>query len=669
MQNLLFEQLSLYAAAILVLFVPGYFFVSAFFPKNKNLSGLEKFTLSVGSSFVLVGFVMMALDRVGVRIDRLSLILSLVFLSAAFFGVRFLFKKHKGVAPARSDAFVFSKKQLVLIIGLLFVSMLFKTSYLKDNIVPSSTDLGHHMYWVKQIAQTGELPDYAKKDIVERDGKYIVSGPQNISDLIIGEHMVFAAISIISGLGVISYFPVLILLLMNSVGVLAIFILVLRFFEDDSHGKDIAIASLLFIGPLFAIAPPQAKFVGGGVVGNMLSNLLIPLNFYFYFRALKEKSAGLLAFGIMFSMALFYTHHLSALLFAIILIFSAASALLLHFGKSHLILWDWAKLVFSKPVLIFLAFAAFFFFAVHTPSYITNKAVETVVGGPSKIDHVGLTLDKFISAVGEPRFVLGSVGFLLLLAPFAGKFFASISGALRKKSFSALFAGTGKSEVGYQNAILLSWTVIIFLISLYPTIFLLDIPSSRVSNYGSYPLSILAAIALVRIVVSLKNGNFFTLNKQLAAGGFILFFSYATIAGFRDNSQFVTSSDNYAKTVQTFHASEYLARNTAPSDNVLSDHVYVAADSWSKLYFMRDYNFPFYRANFSRYQNGVDKEEFCTLNMISSPETEGSDRCFDELGMDYVMVSKKNDSSQFSDLDDFWQIYSNEELIIYHKAK
>ena len=118
---------------------------------------------------------------------------------------------------------------MILLFGL---SLFVRTAYLQNNLVPSATDLGHHMYWTKVIVEKGIIPNYEKSDvIVSPAGDYSISAPQNISDFVIGEHLPFAAIALISGISVVSWFPTVSLLLINMLTLLAIFILTLGFLK------------------------------------------------------------------------------------------------------------------------------------------------------------------------------------------------------------------------------------------------------------------------------------------------------------------------------------------------------------------------------------------------------------------------------------------------------
>jgi hypothetical protein len=100
---------------------------------------------------------------------------------------------------------------------------------------------------------------------------------------------------------------------------------------------------------------------------------------------------------------------------------------------------------------------------------------------------------------------------------------------------------------------------------------------------------------------------------------------------------------------------------------VINDHQNTVGDTWVKIFFMRNYTYPLYRANNDRYENGIDRQEFCTLWMVSTPDNPDSQKCFSQLGVDFAMVSTKNDAAQFRRSQAFWQIYSGDEINIYYK--
>lgn len=648
------NQILFYIALTLVLFVPGYFLLLAIYGKKNIFSAPERSVITVAASILAVDFLMMTMDRLGVLLTRGSIFFGIAVFSVFCFGIyKFVPRKNDSeVEKETTRLFAFSKQQFWLILGILLLTMFVRVTYLADNILPSSTDLGHHMYWSKAITTEGSILEYTQRDIESVDGAYQVGTAKNISDFIIGEHLIFAAIALLSGLDFVSYFPVVTLFLINTMSLLAIFILTPRFFKNHPQAKNIAILTLFFIGPLFAISPPQAKYVAGGVIGNIIGNLLVPVSLYFFYRALKEQSKLHAIFAIFVAMGLFYTHHLTGLILLFVLFFSILLLLVFNFRNIKTLLRQWLKLFISWPVAIFLAVAIMFTFGAYTPSYLKNAAVKTVVGGPSKVDHTGLIFSDFKFTLGEPREVLGFVGMALILWLLA-----------RRRD---------KEEFGYANIFLACWVLAISVLSLYPTWVRIDIPSSRVGNYGVFPFAMLASFAVIEIIGRIKSdqrgqGNILVPVKLLL-GIVVLVISFAVASGFYDNAQNKIKNIDPQKIAQTFGATAYLAKKTDSNDQILKDHVFVTADAWMKLYFMRDYNFPFYRANLDRYSNGVDKKEFCTLWMISSPATADSQKCFQDLNMNFVMVDKI-DAPQFEKAAEFEHVYSNGEIDVFYRPR
>ena len=461
------QQLFFYFAIALVLFLPGWFLLNLIEARKKYFSILEKFVISAGLSIVSVNFLLIIISKLGILINKTSVIFSIFSFILILQLIIHIIKKSCDTYPRsvksvteEINALKFSKNQTILIVLILFLTVFIKTAYLSNTIFPTSTDLGHHMYWSKLIAETGELPAYAKQEIISADGNYSVSRPEPIADFIIGEHLIFSAVALISGADFISSFPSLILLLVNIFSLLAFFVLALRFFAGSPGGKNIPILALFLLGPLYAISSPQAKFVSGGVIGNLLGNLLIPLVLYFFYRALTEKNSNFALLGVLCSAGVFYAHHLSALILLFALLFSLVIFSLLNFRNLLVHMKSWAGILFSKQVVGIILFLAFFALFVHLPEYFEKSAVDTAIGAPSKSTRLGLTFAQLKFSAGEPRLALALAGIIVVLASRARTF--------------------------YRSAFLLGWAGSLFVMSLKPGWLFIDIPSRHRSPHRHF---------------------------------------------------------------------------------------------------------------------------------------------------------------------------------------
>jgi len=674
------EIILFFLSLIFLLFLPGYFLVSAIFKKNLNCYFLpiETLVIAFASSLISFNFLIILLDKIGFNINRSLILISFSTFILTTYAIAKFSKNKKIKDSEKKSNLKFNKNQTILIILILFLTIFIKTVYLKDAIFPTATDLGHHMYWSKLISTTGQLPDYAKNEIVNLGDSYQMQS-EPIADFIIGEHLIFSGINILTKIDFISYFPALILFLINIFSILAIFILSLRLFEPLCKNKknllnstNLAILTLFIIGPLYAISSPQAKFVSGGVIGNLIGNLLIPLCLYFYFRAVKEKNSWMLCLGIFLSAGMFYTHHLSGFIFIFIFIFTIISFILIFTSKAFFeknehrfknTLHNYKKLfqtlnpiIFSPQVILSIIATVAFLFFIYTPNYITTNAQTTVVGAPSKSTRAGLTWEQFKYATGELRLIFGIFG---LIASIIIIF-------IKKKSskYGAILA----------TSILLGWSTSILLMTTKPHWLHINIPSDRIANYANFPFLIassLGILILFHFATKLKNNN--VLSFKSINYFFILIFLTLAFQGLYDNAQSLSDDAKNQKALQTFHASKFLSNQITTHKiseaNVLKDHNYISADSWIKLFFMQDYNYPISRGFFKRYEDITKPREMCTLWMISEPSSERSEDCFTGTQTKFIIVDTSVDGPQFQANNNFSKIYESTSLSIFSKNK
>lgn len=634
------SQFLFYIAITLVLFVPGYFLILAT-GLNKKLSSLESFVITFGFSIIIVDFLMILLGKSPFHINQFSVLVAIILFSATCYAIYLFFRKKDEGAEILD---IMPKKSALLVVLLIFLTIFIKTIYFTDTIFPTTTDLGHHMYWTKQIVITGNLPQYEKADI---GSDFTIGAPLPIADFIIGEHLIFAAINLLSGIDFISAFPALILFLVQIMSVLAMFILTREIFKKANpvYRDAISNIALLLIGPLYALASPQAKFVSGGVIGNTIGNLLIPLAIYFYIRALSEKKSKMLSCALFLSFGLVYTHHLSTFVFLFAAFFAVITFVVLNFRTAISDAIKCLKLFISPSVIAILITGIIFIFFIYTPTYLNSAAINTAVGAPSKASRMGLTFAQLKSTAGEARFAFAFAGiFLLFFARKIGK---------------------------YRQAFIIGWVVALTLMSLKPDWLFVDIPSDRIASYIIFPIAIAAACMLAHVFILLKDSNSKT-GKIYIGSSFVLiiFFSFMLFVatnGFFDNSQALNTASSTNNALQTYAASKYLAQNSTQQDVILKDHNYLSGDSWIKLFFMRGYNYPLSRGYFKRYEDETKPREQCTNLMISLPNGPEAKQCFSGTKTDFIMINPKIDAGQFTKLRDFWQIYSSDEVGIFYK--
>jgi len=608
-----------------LLVLPGALFQLAIFGW-KSVSGggkisfFEKAVLTVPFSLIIVDLIVLLLNKMNILLKGPVLVGAVLIFCLVCFAVyqlRFGKKKSKKEEADETDStFDFSTWQAIFILLALVLAIFIRTAYLSDTVIPSATDLGHHMYWVQTIINTGHLPNYG------------------VPDFIIGEHMIFAAVNLISGAGVMTAMPALLLLFFNITGIFTIAILLGRVFGSNK----IVTMSFFVAGSLYAINPPQGRYVSGGVVGNIMGDMLIPVALYFLYRALFEKNRIFAGLFLFFFVGLLYTHHLSAF----VLIFSIAGILLLYLllniKNALRIVGDWLK-IFLKPFPLAVIFlGVIFLLFVFIPSYFNAAAVSQATGEPMKATRVGLSLSQIEGSVGSAQLILGALGFLLALL------------ALKTK------------ELKYSVA--LGWFLILFAMAWKPGWLYVNIPSDRVGNYFFLPLTLLSSFALVRyfeLFASATSRFFSTIFL------FTLLFFVIT-SGLSDSAEAFKAKNQFQGVMETFHSAAYLAATVDTNkDIILKDHVNIYGDSWYKLFFMKDYKYPLSRGVLTRYVDPTKPRETCTRDMISDPESDAGKACFTDTGVNYVVVNAQIEGNSFEKYPDFSKVYGSDYISVFKK--
>lgn len=648
----------LFLVATLAIPLSGYLLLRGLFGPTLPLSSIESSVFSLALGIGSLDFSMIALGKAGIPLSGPIVLIALFAIPILSYALRFAYERftRKRSGPKRS---LFPRTALTppartLLLLLVGLAVFLKVIFLVDAGLPTATDLGHHMYWSKIVVDTERLPEYSKREIVDTgDGHVALSDAEPISDFIIGEHLPFAAISKLSGASFFSAFPVAFLLLINIATLLALFVLSVRIadvlFADKAISPvSVGLAVLFFVGPLFAFSSPEAKFVSGGVVGNLLGNLMIPLVLLSFLRAYIESDARFFGLGILVSLVLAYTHHLSTLVLAFILVGIALSMIAITFRDLPSFAKRVWKLFASPYPWSMFVFAALFFFLVAAPTYIETNAVSTAVGTPSKVTRTGLSLLQTSESAGMVRMAIGLAALVVALL---------IRAVRRSPAFPFVFG----------------WGCALLIMALRPRWVFLDIPSNRIGTYLSFPFAILSGMFLAAFPIfyrdhSKKPAGVFVPGKLFLFASLVLF-SFTTWNGSQDNQSSLPSAGEAQDTLEVFAATDYLAKRSLSDDLFLKDHNYLVADSWMKLFFMRDYAYPLSRGYFKRYEDEANPREQCTLRMISVPNLPEGRSCYTDLGVNLVAINPAYDMTQFEKSHDFSLIYSGTTIQIYERKR
>ncbi len=629
----------------LLLFIPGYSILIALTRAKNPLGTLGTIVVSMVLSLGITNFSLMLINRLDFKLTPLSIFSILIIITTIGLILYKIFQKEKLKKIPASE----NSNWLIFFLILSF-SIFIRAIYLIPKIIPHATDLGHHMYWVNYIIKFQELPIYG------------------IPDFIIGEHLIFGAASILSGVGIISALPTIILFIINIFSLLAIFLLTkelanLLFTSKTAH--KIGFLSLLSIGVFYAIASPQATYINGGVIGNLMGNLLIPTIFYLFIKAVKEKSSTLASLGFFLAGILAYTHHLSTFIFIYVLV-GFLIFFIFGFGLIKLILKN--NNVEIRPFLkIFInlktALTSFlilsFVFLIRIPSYLNLSAIDTAVGNPSKETRTGLTINNLVHSTGSWRIFYSTVGLIFLIFIFWQIFKKN---SLAKKIYSIQISSPLKALTAISLAS--AWFLTIFTMSHWPALLKIDIISGRIANYLTYPSAILAGFGVYAILQPIFNKN----QKIITLTVFMIIFIPGIISGLFDVSEsYVEDSSKFDETIETFKGAEYLAVRTNPDQKILKDHIYLTGDTWIKNFLMRGYKEPLSRTLLKRYTDVVKKRETCTRDMIAIPETEIGKKCFEKTKIEFLILKDGFDTHQFETSDNFSRIFATDKVVIFQK--
>ncbi len=653
MYNSIISSFSFVLVTTLVLFLPGWLFLNIFL--NAKLTKLETFILSVPLSFSISTLLILIFDKFDIPITKTNISLILICLLLFEFIIYKLKKPNKFLEEKK-----LSKTQLSLLLISIVLMVGIKAGFLINTIFPTATDLGHHMFWVEKIISSEKLTSYSKIKVIPKDitkaptSSAEFSAPEPIADFIIGEHIIFVIISLLNDVSVVSAFPSLVLFVINIFTAFVLLILAFRLFDKFPQGKNSAILSFLFIGPLYAISGAQEKFVSGGVIGNIIGNLLILSILFFLFISLTKKSKKSLFVAILLIFTIIYTHHLSTFILIYTLFGIILTLFFTNFKEISKLLKTWFSLVFYTPTIIFTILFFLFLIFVYTPSYLNHNAISSATGAPSKSTRTGIELTQLKQMLGDARLSLAIAGFIFVAILFSkNKYAKNISKNLDSYPY---FLST------YTKAILMGWFGVILLMIMYPQLLKVNIISTRIATFLAFPSALLTGFLLAWLNSSIPK----TFPKRISVFLFTSLFLFIFSNGLLDSNNSLKSVPNTQEAVETFHSAKYLSKNLNDNTWILKDHNYITSDTWFKVFLSKDYSNPLSRSYFKRYKSHPNREH-CTLSMISNPNSQLSSDCFESLSIGPVVVNTSQDGQKFSNKSRFSKIYQNNDLSIYWK--
>ncbi len=644
------EIILLSIALFSAFFLPGWFLIKLFFPKQFTALEESLYSLALGLTLADIFFLTLNHFHVPLSFGIISLAvisINLLLILALWYQKQRLSREYEKILQEDSLS-PLSPRTWGILLFMLIITIGIRAYYLIPAGLPTTTDMGHHMYWSEYITQKAVLPEYQKISLVRDPATSATSltTPQPIADFIIGEHIPFALIAILTKLPFIGSFPVITLFLLNIFSTLGLLALVLRLSEKLFSAKErelIVMMTYLFIGPLFALASPQAKFVSGGVVGNTFGNFFIPLILLSLYLALRQKKTSLITLTLILLWTLAYTHHLSTLILGMSVVGMIFLALIATWDKIIPIVKDWMSTIFKPGPIIATVCVILFGLLVALPSYLQKEAIDSAIGSPIKTTRTGLSFEQITGSLGITRTAFALTGIVLLLFAFR---------SLRSKD-----------PLGWT--LLFGWGGMLALMAIRPEWVFLDIPSNRVGSYLIYPGSLLAGLAFGLLLSRLSLDR-----SQATKALFPLLLVGVILAnGILENGVVLLDRSKADEAQEVFAASHYLSQVTTERDIILKDHNYLPADAWMKLFFLRDYGYPLSRGLFSRYEETGNRKERCTLVMIASPNSTEARSCFDSTSTNYIVVNPTYDAVQFEKSSSFSKVYSSNHVAVFKRLK
>ncbi len=493
---------------VIFITLPGYS-ILRLLKSNNELSLIENVSYSTVLGFYLNLFIYTLLNTVGIKITRMPLLIFYLLLVTN----SFVIKNFKLKRPRIK----ISRKNFKFILVLIF-AILLRLPTLIAYKYPFTGDMSKHVFFSKQIIETGKLEQY--------------SHPQYV----LLEHVSLSLIPIITGINIISRSPFVIIYIINILIGLPIFLIAKKISKSFYTG----LIAFLTVSSYHLYTTLNIGYVIEGVVGNVLGLYFIAVCSLSLIKIFDENQLDLLPISITCLVCIVTSHTLTPAVYFWIVLGSIVSYSVFNLNKVLIFL----KKCTSNPILLILTFLPLIVFFFYLPEYFIDKQATELIRIPS----------GNINAISPSLLGLIKERFLDPYPTALSTYIVALS--------SLVFYFFNKPKTNFFKYYLLSWVSVIFLYVCFPIFFPVHLPGYRVINYIFYPLIILVSITIKYV------------KPKFRAIAFSLIFLFALA---NNTDKFFENVKKIHKIQLSLEdnriASKYVSRIISDNENILADSV------------------------------------------------------------------------------------------------
>lgn len=585
------------ATFFLFVVFPGYFIVRLII-SGINLSLIDKLIFSVMVGVFLNLFFFALFNTIGLKIEKQSLLPA--FMVTGLFS--FLIKK----PIIKKIKFSFKRENLLLLLSLLITIILRIPPFLSHPL-PHTTDLSNHIFYAKYIIENGILPEY--------------SHPQ----FVLTEHVILSLSPILMHTNILGVSTYVTLYIINALIGLVIFRII--FYTTSSFFS--GLIGLMISSNFFLYTSFNLTYVEGGVVGNILSNFLIPTFILLVILFFDKKYYRLLPLIVTNLTLIINSHTLSTVILFWVTFLSLSCYAIFNFPSLKKTIGE----IFSpkKRKWLLISFIPLLIFIFYVPDYFTDKRATSLID-PSlaskqtvKNFFTGIFGNRYLNIIPPSLYLVATAGLVI--------FFLS-----QKKD-------------NFPKYLFLFWLIVPLVYTILPGVFLIHLPAHRTINYLFSPIVIAVSLFTQSLAKKEKTIIFFSL--------LIL----SLIVNFDNSLYEIKNIENNKKIMEKSEEGFlFLANIIKPGENVLTEHISPGfADQAIKNY-LEFSNRVFYRTFLFRYENG--DMPWDTWKMMENPVDNLN--LYVENNIKYIVVPNTDlYKNKFQETNIASNIFENDTLVIF----